>query len=465
MAKGSLFRIISAIMLSLIAGYTFAQTSITVTPEQGLRNAINYAASNNVDSIILITSGGVYTEVDTFTFQINKKVTIVAAPGLAEKPILTNSNQGGTIIEIFRVSNSFTLKGVVLDGGHPTSLGMKYGIRVGPSTTNLTPAVTGLNVTIEDVDFKNFYQYGSGQGHAFYFLKDVAAGTIRIENCTINGTGYEAIRLSETEKYPVTRCLDSLIIRNVTFKNVAAECIRFYADLDTTTTDAYVLMENLTIDKCNMRMAFIKNNKNSIMRNVLITNDFDGTSISGQNRTDYIMDVQSTGSIVSHIDTFNVAPIAIKSTKGGSVDTLTIYGYDPMYEDPDNFNYTLMTGSPVYGLGYMGAHLGDLRWATNPPSSVEEEVIGIAEDYLLEQNFPNPFNPSTKITYSIPTSGFVSINVFNLLGQKVESLIQDYREAGMYELNFNASDLVSGIYIYTISVNNFTDSKKMLLIK
>lgn len=465
MAKNSLFGIMSAIMLMFLVSSSFSQTSITVTPEQGLRNAINFAALSNVDSIILITSGGVYAEADTFTYQINKKVTIVAAPGLAEKPIIVNSNQGGTILEIFRVSNSFTLKGVVLDGGHPSSLGMKYGVRVGPSTTNGAPAVTGLNVTIQDCEFKNFYQYGSGQGHAFYFLKDVVAGTIRIEDCTIDGTGYEAIRMTETEKYPVPRCLDSLIIRNVTFKNVAAECIRFYSDLDTATTDSYVLMENLTIDKCNMRMAFIKNNKNSIMRNVIITNNIDGTSISGQNRTDYIMDVQSTGSIVSHVDTFNVAPIEIKSTKGGAVDTTTIYGFDPMYQDPDNFDYTLMTGSPVYGIGYMGAHLGDLRWAVNPPTSIGEELVGSADNYYLGQNYPNPFNPSTTIRYSISTPGYVSVNVFNLLGQKVETMVQDYRDAGTYELNFNATDLVSGIYIYTISVNEYTSSKKMILVK
>lgn len=460
-----LFKIFLTLMLA-VTSLSLAQTSIQVTPEQGLRLALEFAASNNVDSIILITSGGVYTEVDTFNFQIRKPVTIVAKPGLAEKPILTNSNPDGKLLEIIRVSDDLTLDGVILDGGHPTSYGMKYGIRVGPTIGDGVPAKKGLNVTVRNVDFKNFYEGGTGQGHAFYFLKDVEAGTIRIEDCTINGTGYEAIRMSETEKYAVERCLDSLIIRNVTFENVAAECIRFYADLDTATTDAYVLMEHLTVNKCNARMAFIKNNKNSIMRNVIITNDFDGGSISGQNRVDYIMDVQSTGSIVSHIDTFNVFPITIKSTKGGTVDAATIYGFDPMYEDPDNGNFTLLSGSPAYGKAHDGTALGDLRWATNPPTSVREiNVNKKIDSYKLEQNYPNPFNPSTKISFNLPKAGFVNLSVYNVLGHLVEVLINKEMEAGAYEFNFNASKLKSGVYFYTINSGNFKRTKKMVLIR
>jgi hypothetical protein len=278
--------------------------------------------------------------------------------------------------------------------------------------------------------------------------------------------------MSETEKYAVERCLDSLIIRNVTFENVAAECIRFYSDLDTATADAYVLMEHLTINKCNSRMAFIKNNKNSIMRNVLITNDFDGGSISGQNRVDYVMDVQSTGSIVSHIDTFNVFPIPIKSTKGGTVDAATIYGFDPIYEDPDNGNFTLLSGSPAYGKAHDGSALGDLRWATNPPMSVREiKTDREVDSYKLEQNYPNPFNPSTKISFNLPKSGFVNLSIYNVLGRLVEVLINKEMEAGAYEYNFDASSLKSGVYFYTISVGsfgksgNFTSTKKMVLIR
>jgi hypothetical protein len=455
------------ILIALFSGLSFPQlTSIEVSDNQSLRQAIQFCAAQNVDSIILVTSGGFYTETDTFAFQISEPLVIVAKEGLAEKPIISNSSNdpSNIILEIFRVSDDFTLKGVILDGGHPTSVGMKYGVRVGPDMETGDPAKVGLDVTIEDVDFKNFLEQGTGQGHAFYFLKDVFAGTIRIENCTINNTGYEAIRMSETEKYTTTKCLDSLIIRNVTFEDVPAECIRFYADLDTNTVDAYVLMENLTINHCNVRMAFIKNNKNSIMRNVIITNDFDGSSITGQVRVDYIMDVQSTGSIVSHIDTFHVTAVPIKATKGGFVDLSTIYGFDPMYADPNNGDFTLLPGSPAYNSGFGGGHLGDLRWAVNPPVGIEDDAAEV-NTYKLNQNFPNPFNPATTISFTIPKESFVNISVYNVLGQKVQTLINSKLAGGDHKIDFDAGNLKSGVYFYSITAEDFVSTKKMILIK
>ncbi len=128
--------LLAAVFLN--AGSLFAQTSIEVTPDQGLRTAIMFAAQNGVDTIYLATSGGVYSETDTLNFQISSPLVLMAKPGLAEKPIITNSDSTHKFLEIFRVSNSLTLDGVViLDGGYVdpngtlTSPGMKYALRVG----------------------------------------------------------------------------------------------------------------------------------------------------------------------------------------------------------------------------------------------------------------------------------------------------------------------------------------------
>jgi hypothetical protein len=86
-------------------------------------------------------------------------------------------------------------------------------------------------------------------------------------------------------------------------------------------------------------------------------------------------------------------------------------------------------------------------------------------EYTLEQNYPNPFNPSTVIKYSIPEGGFVTLDVYNLLGEKVASLVNGVQEAGRYEINFDASNLASGIYVYSIKSGSFTSVKKMLLMK
>ncbi len=87
------------------------------------------------------------------------------------------------------------------------------------------------------------------------------------------------------------------------------------------------------------------------------------------------------------------------------------------------------------------------------------------EKYSIEQNYPNPFNPSTKISFAIPEAGIVSLKVYNILGQEVKSLVNEFKSAGRYEVNFDASNLSTGTYIYRISVNDFSLTKKMMLVK
>ncbi len=85
--------------------------------------------------------------------------------------------------------------------------------------------------------------------------------------------------------------------------------------------------------------------------------------------------------------------------------------------------------------------------------------------FALAQNFPNPFNPSTSISYSLPKAGVVTLAVFNTLGQKVKEVVNQFQEAGNYTVSLNASDLSSGNYIYNISLNGQSINKKMLLLK
>jgi hypothetical protein len=86
-------------------------------------------------------------------------------------------------------------------------------------------------------------------------------------------------------------------------------------------------------------------------------------------------------------------------------------------------------------------------------------------EYALEQNYPNPFNPSTTIKYSIPEEGFVKLAVYNMLGEEVSTIVNASQKAGRYEVNFNASGLSSGVYVYRIEAANYTASKKLMLMK
>jgi hypothetical protein len=87
------------------------------------------------------------------------------------------------------------------------------------------------------------------------------------------------------------------------------------------------------------------------------------------------------------------------------------------------------------------------------------------DTYDLSQNYPNPFNPSTTIKYQIPNDGNVTLKVYDILGREVTTLVDEFKNEGRYEVNFNASKLASGVYIYKIQSGDFISSKKMLLIK
>jgi len=89
----------------------------------------------------------------------------------------------------------------------------------------------------------------------------------------------------------------------------------------------------------------------------------------------------------------------------------------------------------------------------------------INSDYLLSQNYPNPFNPSTMISYSIPENSYVTLKMYDILGNVIADLVNERKEAGNYSVIFNASDLSSGLYIYTLRVNGYSFTKKMILTK
>ncbi len=114
---------------------------------------------------------------------------------------------------------------------------------------------------------------------------------------------------------------------------------------------------------------------------------------------------------------------------------------------------------------------------TDPTNTVEVRLeipqkISIPEsnnknkiNYQLEQNYPNPFNPSTKISYSLPVSGQVTLKVFDTLGKEVAILVNEQKEAGIYTIEFDASNLTTGIYFYRIQIGSFTSVRKLVLLK
>lgn len=102
---------------------------------------------------------------------------------------------------------------------------------------------------------------------------------------------------------------------------------------------------------------------------------------------------------------------------------------------------------------------------TEDTTVVGVEDFAVPTEYALEQNYPNPFNPTTIIRFGLPEQSNVTLKVYNLLGQEVATLLNTVKAAGWHEVNFNASSLSTGLYIYRIEATNFVSIKKMMLVK
>jgi hypothetical protein len=132
---------------------------------------------------------------------------------------------------------------------------------------------------------------------------------------------------------------------------------------------------------------------------------------------------------------------------GGTVDfTHEIFDNTGSSHPNDGFDAT------VYTLDFSG--ITDVENADQLP-----------QNYALDQNYPNPFNPATTITYAVPQNSFISLRVVDILGNEVQTLVNETKSAGTYTVSFDATSVPSGVYFYTLEAGNFVSSKKMLLIK
>ena len=133
--------------------------------------------------------------------------------------------------------------------------------------------------------------------------------------------------------------------------------------------------------------------------------------------------------------------------------------WNPAPFQPGSFAYA--AGIP--GFPTVSTNFGVDTNADCTPAPVGTDDLPVA--FNLQDAFPNPFNPSTTISFALPQSEMVKLNVFNITGQKVATLVNSMLDRGTHELVFDASALSSGVYLYTIEAGSFTETKKMVLVK
>lgn len=127
---------------------------------------------------------------------------------------------------------------------------------------------------------------------------------------------------------------------------------------------------------------------------------------------------------------------------------LSPYNTDHAYQTPREWTYTWLGDTTDVAVGIS-----------------DEPMDGTVREFALGNNYPNPFNPSTTIDFSIPAKGLVNLTIYNLLGQEVARLVDGQMEAGNHSVRWNASTMASGIYLYRLNAEGFTSTRKMLLVK
>jgi hypothetical protein len=165
---------------------------------------------------------------------------------------------------------------------------------------------------------------------------------------------------------------------------------------------------------------------------------------------------------------------------------------NPLFTNLANRDVTLQGGSPCINAGtadikayiksykYSGGYLPWTDFIGNPRSETAPSIgaleylggttvdpgnNGLPKEFSLYQNYPNPFNPATTIHYSLPLEGLVTLKVYNTIGEEVAILVNEEKPAGSYEVDFNGSELTSGIYFYKLQAGSFIETKKMVLMK
>ncbi|MFZ0456587.1 MAG: T9SS type A sorting domain-containing protein, partial [Ignavibacteriaceae bacterium] len=185
---------------------------------------------------------------------------------------------------------------------------------------------------------------------------------------------------------------------------------------------------------------------------------------------------------IACVDTSYKTPLDSWRQPGNEEASHFIYADWPIPVDLSYSDADLMTA------GLNGFPVGDLNWfpdeytawkaqsdwehrwiqfmlGGHDPYGAVETATNIPQKFQLQQNYPNPFNPSTVISFTIPKAGYVSLKVYNMLGQEVSVLVDGYKAAQTYNINFDAPNLSSGVYIYSVKFDNQIVTRKMILMK
>ncbi len=497
------------ILLFALSKQTYSQTYIDVAPGYGTLNAaISANTTPNVIFRLQRGSNAIYLLNGTISITIPCRIEAVAGTGSRPQLIPAVVSGGiGTYPMDFKANT--TLKGIYITAKD----------ELGGIIQRMTRIMAdGVRLTLDDCFMDNVLQAAvrCDNKDAKIYIKNTI-----VRNCAsdwANGRGVDDRGNN----------IDTLYIENSTFHNIASRVLRdgggyikyFYANHNTFTNTGYrlfdigecptVVFKNNLIVNC----GFLGRGKSGTDA-LLALNPLTNAAFTGRTQTvevhhnnvyidptfvqQYpdtvivipiynnqmllaIADNNTGNNMLSSAVEFTSAPPSVSSIiptywndplLGNSTNaTLLRVNQDFAFATPSTFNtydFKYANTFTSYTAAEKGQPLGALTWFNMTILGVEDKQE-LPKEFTISQNFPNPFNPTTNIQYSLPSGGMVKVEIFNSIGQKVNTLVNEMKNAGNHQITWNGKniygqDVSSGIYFYKVSKDNFSLTKKMMLIK
>jgi len=177
------------------------------------------------------------------------------------------------------------------------------------------------------------------------------------------------------------------------------------------------------------------------------------------------------------VQNFSFSPQSLTITVGDIVRWTNISGTHNVKADDNSFTsgpaapapweythtFTAVGNNPYHCEPHQAMGMTGTIIVQDPVGVSDDELI--AEKFELQQNYPNPFNPSTRISYVIPSASFVNLKVYDIIGNEIAVLVNEEKQAGNYQIDFDATELTGGVYFYQLLTGSFVETKKMILMK
>jgi hypothetical protein len=416
---------------------TVASVSRTTTPPAGGLTSMNKV----LDRYYHITKGGLLTASTVDSLVLSYSQTDVAAQSAAEDSLRVYSNAGSGF-NLMAVGRRDTARNILVTStsSGPTSGAQVFDIVITGADMTPIPILTikaaRAAVAGTTVDFQGIATRVKGN---YTYMQDTSAGIVLY---MASGAYKDSVNSGGIKAGDMIHVRGKISIYNSLYEVVAADLVGFQRVSRSNPLPAPVLvtLKEIATNGSAYQAELVK-----VIGVTVVT-------------TDAIYAPARTYQITDKSDTTKTVALRIGNATDTDADSLAMMKLITFTGPLGQFN----SSDPTKGFQLMPILSTDI---SDNALSVEELPTGIPATYELGNNYPNPFNPSTTITYALPARSHVTLTVFNTLGQVVGELVNDNVDAGHHSVVFNAKDLSSGIYLYRMETSNWVDVKKLVLLK